>query len=243
MKKKCLVSAIIFLIHPLLFAEGVIEFYSTQSASADVEMIGMTTDLYYNQLQNTNGYSVIDKRDTAYNTVTKTKHGISFYAQIEQTPEDEALWTCTLHAIDGKTNKESYIVKNYESYYKILLDAKTSINALLAKLSDSPDSTASSTGSGIKTSIEDLYGTWDAENSVNKIVIMQNRKGFVIYDNGSSMNVSVSIDGSTITVRQLEKSENTAYPTTWKLTKSENGVLKGTRISGDSTTAVEWTKR
>ena len=234
MKKKFLVIFAILFIHTILSAEGIIEFYSTQSESADVEMIGMTTDLYYSQLQNTNGYSVIDKRDREYNAITKTKGGINFYAQIEQASEDEGLWTCTLHAIDGKTNKESYIVKNYESYYKILLDAKASINTLLAKLSDSSLDSAPES---------DLYGTWDAENSVNKIVIMQNRKGFVIYDNGTSMNVSVSVEGSNITVRQIEKSDNASYPTVWKLTKSENGVLRGTKISGDSTTPVEWIKR
>ena len=240
MKKKCLLIASIFLIHTILSAEDIIEFYSTKSDSADVEMIGMTTDLYYNQLQNTNGYSVIDKRDITYNTVTKAKQAISFYAQIEQASEEDGTWTCTLHAIDGKTNKESSIVKNYESYYKILLDAKTSINTLLAKLSEPSGSTGE-----IKSpmDLQDLYGTWDAENSVNKIVIMQNRKGFVIYDNGTSMNVSVSVDGSNITVRQIEKTDSSSHLTTWKLTKSENGVLKGTRISGDSTTSVEWTKR
>ncbi|MCR5763368.1 MAG: hypothetical protein K6G00_08300 [Treponema sp.] len=241
MKKKFLAFTVIFFISSILYAEGIIEFYSTQSASSDVEMIGMTTDLYYNQLQNTNGYAIIDKRDTEYNTITKTKRGISFYAQIEESKENENLWTCTLHAIDGQSGKESYIVKNYESYYKILLDAKSSINTLLAGLSDSAPT--KSTEIANPADIQNLYGTWDAENSVNKIVIMKNRKGFVVFDNGTTMNVRVSIDGSNITVRQVENNENTSHLTTWKLTQSESGNLKGTKISGDSTTAVEWTKR
>ena len=241
--KKVFLLLIALLISSLLYAQNVIEFYGTQSASADAEMIGMTTDLYYNQLQNTKGYSIVDKRDSSYNSITKTKTGISFYAQIEHSDEDESLWTCTLHAIDGQNEKESSLVKNYESYYKILLDARMSINTLLSKLHEPASSGSKETN--VPLDIKDLYGTWDAENSVNKIVIMQDSKGFVIYDNGSSMNVSISVDGSDITVRQIVSSGNkeNIYPTTWKLSKSQNGVLKGKKISGESSTDVEWIKR
>ncbi len=229
------------LLNSFLYSEEIIEFYGTKSSSADVEMIGMTTDLYFNQLQNTRGYSIIDKRDTNYDNIIKTKKGISFYAQIEQDEEDSGLWTCTLHAVNGQNNKESSIEKCYESYYKILLDAKSSINSLLTQLSGSPSDIDKNTNEPLN--IQDLYGTWDAENSVNKIVIMQNSKGFVIYDNGSSMNVSVTIDGSNVTVRQVNSDANQNQQTTWNLVKTNNGILKGKKTYGNSTTDVEWTKR
>ena len=64
-------------------------------------------------------------------------------------------------------------------------------------------------------STEFLSGTWYGENNIDKIVIMRGGRGFVIFNNGASMNISVELSNAskkTIKIKQNGRSNASFYP-------------------------------
>ena len=122
------------------------------------------------------------------------------------------------------------------------MESKTSLNDLLTKLVTS-SGTKEITSEKTLT-LESLSGNWTGNNYINKIVIMRGGRGFVIFKNGASMNISVRIENdSTIIITQtssnnasyfpeidrkaaLEKAI-TAKPITWTFKSSDGKNLKG----------------
>ena len=199
------------------------DFFATVSSSKDSSMIKMTTDLFYTQFQSVDGYTVNDRRGESFDP-TATTRNISFYAQIEEDPEGG--WLCTLNAVeaDGKRNVSS--TKKYDTYYKILLDAKRSLENLLENLAgdiEMPGATdqkqqvqASNLAAG--ELLETIAGAWAPQESelIEKALILRGGRGFVIFKNGASMNVSVSVSpsdaGSAITIKQVGKPNASYFP-------------------------------
>lgn len=251
----------------------VIDFYETMSQSSNTEMISMTTDLFYNQIQSLSGYTVNDLRPFFYEPQRASSTSVSFYAQIEEGPGGS--WICTLNAIKGTQGKNFSVTKTYESYYLILMDAKDSIQNVLENVSSarSQEVSHSSQGSssqGISTDLEALSGSWSGGRYIDKIVILRGGRGFVIFKNGASMDISISIRGTAVTVVQTGKSNAsffpelnreaalksapTAKPIKWDFVLIDNNTLKGTQttlISDDSsetgasigTVNAEWTRK
>ena len=61
--------------------------------------------------------------------------------------------------------------------------------------------------------IEILAGTWTGEKNISKIVILRGGRGFIIFTNGASMNINVSIDeNSFIHIKQTSSSNASFYP-------------------------------
>lgn len=262
-----------------VFAAVPVDFYATVSTSQDTNMISMTTDLFFTQFQSLDGYSVTDKRATPFDPSTAAPSAISFYAEIQESGDGS--WLCTLNAIKTGINKNISETKKYASYYKILLDAKASLENLLASLdgSDGETSLASSsitnktttrTPSAGAVSVESLAGTWTGEPLVDKILILRGGKGFIIFKNGASMNITLSIQGSTVNVKQSGKSNasffpdlprtvalqiaSTAEPVEWSLSLVATDILQGTKktlVTDDSSATgasygsveVEWKKK
>ncbi|MBP5358182.1 MAG: hypothetical protein J6Y69_03230 [Treponema sp.] len=255
-----------------LSAQKVVGFYATVSSSDDTNMLTMTTDLFYTQLQNMNGYSVIDCRNTPYNENAEKKGDIIFYAEIQ---EEDGQWSCTLHAATGNPLKTVQETRSYASYYKILLDAKASLDSILSKLyqddnaTQAKDQVEAASGSG-SASLDSLAGTWTGEQLIDKVIILRGGKGFVIFKNGASMTISVSIKGNNVSVVQQGRSNAsfypeiarelalknaaTASPISWSLTLMGESTLKGTKTtlvedkSSSSGIAigsieVQWTKQ
>ncbi|MBO4321241.1 MAG: hypothetical protein J5857_12310 [Treponema sp.] len=256
-----------------LSAQKVVGFYATVSSSDDTNMLTMTTDLFYTQLQNMDGYSVVDCRSTPYTENAEKKGDIIFYAEIQ---EDNGQWSCTLHAATGNPLKAVQETRTYASYYKILLDAKASLDSILSKLNqdgqalqskDQSDSTASGAGAA---SLDSLAGTWTGEQLIDKVIILRGGKGFVIFKNGASMTIAVSIKGTNVSVIQQGRSNAsfypeiarelalknaaTASPISWALVLVGESTLKGTKTtlvedkSSSSGIAVgkievQWTKQ
>jgi hypothetical protein len=260
----------------ILPAATPVDFYATVSSSQDTNMITMTTDLFYTQFQSIDGYTVNDKRPQNYSASAVT-HGIAFYAEIQESGDGD--WICTLNAINATTGKTVNETKKYASYYKILLDAKSSLENLLNNLSGKttassenvtlPSATEKSAASTATASFDSLAGTWTGETLVDKIIILRGGRGFIIFKNGASMNISVAIDGNTITIKQSGKSNasffpeltrevalqnaSSAQPITWTLTLSSVNKMIGTKTTlvqdnsaatGASvgTVSVEWSK-
>lgn len=256
-KNPALKTIILFLAVFALSAETV-DFFATASSSKDSNMIKMTTDLFFAQFQAVDGYSVNDRRNENYNPSEETRN-ISFYAEIQE--DTDGGWLCTLNAIkaDGKQNVSS--TKKYDTYYKILLDAKPSLENLLKNLSGNiqlPSSQETqnqenreqqTTSYANENSIEAIAGTWTGEPLIEKILILRGGRGFVIFKNGASMNISITVQGNSIKIRQngkpnasffpeiprqeALKNAATAAPVEWNMT------LSGNTLSGKKTTLVE----
>lgn len=255
-KNPALKTIILFLAVFALSAETV-DFFATASSSKDSNMIKMTTDLFFAQFQAVDGYSVNDRRNENYNPSAETRN-ISFYAEIQE--DTDGGWLCTLNAIkaDGKQNVSS--TKKYDTYYKILLDAKPSLENLLKNLSgniqlpssqetQNQENREQQTSYANENSIEAIAGTWTGEPLIEKILILRGGRGFVIFKNGASMNISITVQGNSIKIRQngkpnasffpeiprqeALKNAATASPVEWNMT------LSGNTLSGKKTTLVE----
>ena len=194
-----------------LFAATVVDFYATKSISDDVDMINMTTNLFYTQMQNIDGYTVIDKRDTLYDDNLNISSHISFYAEIQE--DEEGNWVCTLNAIKSDTGKFFSETKTYASYFKILTDAKSSLENLLNNIT-SPVSQNSSKkqDSDTEQNLDTIAGTWSGEDYIEKIILMRSGRGFVIFKNGASMNVLISQENKNIIITQNGRSNASYYP-------------------------------
>lgn len=267
-------SILILLSSAASFAATPVDFYATVSSSQDTNMITMTTDLFFTQFQALDGYTVNDKRTQTYEAGASSQ-GIAFYAEIQECGDGG--WSCTLNAVNAASGKAVNETKKYVSYYKILLDAKSSLETLLNNLygkssADQPAVTYSSTpekSSNATVSFDSLAGTWSGESLIDKIIILRGGRGFIIFKNGASMNITISLEGNAVKVKQSGKSNasyfpdlprdvalknaSTAQPISWDLTISSTNKLTGTKTtliedggsdSGVTTgsISVEWDK-
>ena len=196
-----------------LSADTTVDFFGTVSASQDLNMIKMTTDLYYNQMVALDNYTVLDKRGTVYSPEVKSSATIIFYTEIQ---EDNGSWICTLNAIKNDTKQNVNSTKKYDSYYKMLLDSKSSLENLLTNVTGNIQENAYKDDFNATTatsaSIDNLAGTWSGEDFIEKIIILRGGRGFIIFKNGASMNVLVSSDNSIITVTQQSNPNASYFP-------------------------------
>ena len=116
----------------------------------------------------------------------------------------------------------------------------------IAQSSQTEDSASTSKSSTKIQSTEILSGTWGGEDSIDKIVIMRGGRGFVIFKNGASMNITVEIKANNDIVitqngkanasfftelpRELALKEAVnAQPIKWTLSLDDNDTLSGTK--------------
>jgi hypothetical protein len=120
-------------------------------------------------------------------------------------------------------------------------------------------------------STEFLSGTWGGEDNIDKIVIMRGGRGFVIFKNGASMNITVELantgSGQNIIITQNGKANASffteiprelalkeavnAQPIKWVLEMNDEDTLSGiknTLILSDGTAqngslAVTWKRK
>ena len=243
----------------------------------------MTSDLYYTQLSEINNFSVSDKRNTPSlaerpDTDAFSENTLSFFTLINKDTNSDK-WITTYYVVDKARNEEHSKKKTYDSFYKILMESKdvlkdtikqliendTSTTAITASVHDQADSNKSEI-----TSTEELSGTWSGEENINKIVIMRGGRGFVIFNNGASMNITVELSGSDSNKKVLIKQKGnsnasfypdlkrtaaltaavSAAPIKWTLNLTDTNTLKGIKDTllpdGDSykegSVNVIWTR-
>lgn len=226
-----------------------LDFYATVTNISDIDMVNMATDLYFSQFQALPGFYVNDKRRSTYSQETALKSNISFYAELLET--DDGKWTSTLNAIDPAKDKIFSFTKTYETYYLILIDAKDSIQNLIDNLNsskgDSIESSKPEASAEVSLGMETIAGNWNGGKYIDKIVILRGGRGFVIYKNGASMDISISINGKFIKIKQAGKSNASffpelarevalqsapsASPVEWTFTLSDNNTLTGTKTT------------
>ena len=283
-KKSIFIS--LFLIIPALqlYAQSYsIDYYGIVSTEIDSNMSKMTSDLYYTQLSEINNFSVEDKRTTPSlserpDAEVFSSNSLSFFTLINKDLNSDK-WITTYYVVDKAHNEEHSKKKIYDSFYKILMESKDVLKDTIKQLIENDSSataiTASvqeksaSTASAI-TSTEELSGTWGGEENINKIVIMRGGRGFVIFNNGASMNITVELSGQDnnrqVLIKQKGNSNASFYPDLkrtaaltaavsaapikWTLSLTDTNTLKGVKDTllpdGDSykegSINVTWTR-
>ncbi len=213
------------------FSQGTeVDYYGVFSPDADKNMLKMTEDLFYTQLTEMD-LMLNDRRllgsdshasPDGIDFSMKSPKAVSFYVEIKRKGDALSKWNCTLFLKDNTSEKISSFKKEYDSYYKILMDSKSSIKGIFTDLSsyEKPHDIASKKiekSALPSVSTENISGTWSGEESIDKIIILKGGRGFIILKNGASMNVAIGIfsenDGSkTVTVRQTSHSNASYYP-------------------------------
>ena len=263
MKKIFFVLILFSLIITSFFAEErySIDYYGIVATEIDSNMSKMTSDLYYTQLCEINNFVINDKRvessmKTAPDKASLSTENLSFYTEISK-KENSSKWVSTLKLINPNTNKTESQTKEYDSFYKILMEPKSVLHESILSLLENKQSSSSSNDDFVVPekksadieSTEFLSGTWSGEDSIDKIVIMRGGRGFVIFTNGASMNITVEIkntsEGKQILIKQngranasffpelsrtvaLKEAVNAA-PITWLFTLTNENTLVGTK--------------
>ncbi|MFA6855690.1 MAG: hypothetical protein WCR31_00645 [Treponema sp.] len=281
-------------LHPLV-AETIrsVDFLGIVSTDVDRNMVKMTEDLYYAQMGEISGFTVIDKRAVGFSEkyISEGKPDFSvttspffFYVLIKKSSQNTEKWICTL-TITDKIRGNSYSdSKEYDSYYKILMESKsvlqsffehfvTSLNTIATPEKSTKNtldiSSVDSDTFSSSISTDMLAGTWSGEEFIDKIVILRGGRGFIIFNNGATMNISVDIDKTAkkVIITQTGKANasffpdiprktaleaaTTALPIQWNLSLKDANTLTGTKStlvsdgeeSKPGTVAVSWTRK
>jgi hypothetical protein len=213
----------------------------SSSHSIDKNMLDMTKNLYYTQLQEMANITVTDKSNIISDAAAGSNSErppvfdpavidsadsgkIAFFAEIQEHETDVNSWTCILYAQNMQTGKKVSIINEYSSYYRILTDAKKSIENVLSRLQadisgkDEQNTTDQQPSVPIAPSTtESVAGTWYGEEYIDKIVILRGGRGFIIYKNGAAMNITVSVkkdsrQETAVTIAQAGKSNASYFP-------------------------------
>ena len=251
MKKILSLLAILFS-HLLLVAETTVYFYGPVTSSQDTTT-KLTSDLFFSQLQSISGYSLVDNRDIMWqdeiaNQINEDET-ILFYVEIQESNQN---WECTLTVIDSETKNRIAKTEIFDGYYKILMEAKKTLLGLLEDYTTQKGTVIStsekpSSSHKMSLSLDTLSGTWKGDNHISKIVILRGGKGFVIYKNGASMNIQVSIQGDLIFAQQTSRANASffpdlprevalvvakdALPIEWELSLIDNNTLSGEKVT------------
>lgn len=227
-----------------------IDFYGVLSNDADANMINMTEDMFIKQLSDFSE-KINDKRHNKNNlsiALQAEKNNTILYIDIKKKSTSTGKWISSIN-IKQPAEEIKIHQREYDSYYKILVESKTFLSEIFNTnnfINQNNISTKNNFTDIISTEL--IAGTWTGENSVNKIVILRGGRGFVIFNNGASMNISISVKTDSngkefINIKQTGSSNasffpeiprkialeiaTTAKPIEWNLFLHDENVLKG----------------
>ncbi|MCR5495708.1 MAG: hypothetical protein K6F15_08735 [Treponema sp.] len=235
-----------------------VKFLGISSTDADKNMLNMTEDFYYKQISEYTMNLTYSKNEDFQTNFTEDSNlffdgydgDYIFYVVIKKT--DDSKWKCIYKLRNQKDGSIKTISKEYESYYKILMESKTSIKNTFSELfnASSASSALAKTEKKAQVTTDAIAGTWQSNEAINKIVIMRGGRGFIIFKNGATMNIKIEIsenENSAIHITQssgnnasfypeLERKiameyAITAEPLKWQLSLAENGSLSGFKTS------------
>lgn len=256
-----------------------VDYYGVVSHSTDMNILKMAQDIFLTQLKSIDKITVDDKRPdisrplASAPSITNENH-IAFYAEIMENAIGSASveWNCRFNAVstDGTIYSKS---ERYDSYYKILTGAKAAIEDVLNQIPATTELThhaspsfSPSNSPHSQMKAESLAGTWGGEPYTDKIVLLRGGRGFVIFKNGASMNITVKVlstdnkgNVSEVEVAQVGKPNASFYPAlpreialasaadakpiTWNFQVNADGTLSGTKTtliaSDESPTGAE----
>lgn len=281
MFKKLRAYTIILLISAgMAFAQGSAEkkyplrYYGIVSNINDQNILSMAQDLFIAQIRGINYVSLEDKRNSeikkSYSSISSDTDGTEFFSLVEEKeqiqgeailfyvrifrPHSDEKWECTFFAKNTQSKIIFSETRNYDSHYKILLDAKMLIQNVVAEASgkasvETPAVQNSPLEHPKTLNVENIAGTWSGEEGISKIILMRSGRGFVIFSNGATMNISIllSNENSSQKLRvvqqdkfnasfypEIERKTVLAYaedasPIEWNLTMTSQGTLEGTK--------------
>lgn len=239
-----------------------VDYYGVVSSSSDTNMLKMAQDVFYTQLKSIDYLAVSDKRPDSSKTLSslpeldKNSSKIAFYAEIDEKKDmfGQTSWNCKFDAISPKDGTKHSKSETFESYYKILVNAKNSIEQVLKDLrkpqkeAQDADKENLIENHGSNVDVESLAGTWTGEPGTDKIIILRGGRGFVIYKNGATMNIKVTASqngNSSVEIRQVGKSNASffteipretalaaapnAEPIKWNFKITSKSSLEGTK--------------
>lgn len=255
-----------------------VDFYGVVCSDADSNMIKMTEELFLAQLKDLS-YIVTDCRSEEFSSNIKngitpsfkatSSNRIIFYSMISKNSGSREYWSCKI-IVSNHTDKNEVIEeKEYDSFYKILMEKKEFLAGIMERFNRHYESakTASNDLRKIPASTQNIFGNWSGDNYIDKIVILKGGRGFIIFKNGASMNITVNIDPSDhnqIKVIQTSRPNAsffpemdrkaaldlapTAKPIEWTFSLIDQKTLKGTKTTvsqNGSYIAVPatWTKK
>ncbi|MGI5174008.1 hypothetical protein H0R92_10485 [Treponema sp. OMZ 840] len=221
---------------------------SEKNSAGDPAVIKMTQDLLFSQLIALDIFTVYDKRDTEYSPAElqryKAENALLFYANIY---EKNGQWLAELSLIEAASGKETVIQNNYAGYYKILMEAKNSLHNLIKEFKSASYTQVPHTSAAVALNAESLSGTWYGEEHIDKIILLRGGRGFVIFKNGASMNITITISGKSLTAVQQSKPNASffpeipreaalinapdAAPIRWELTIENESSMQGIKLS------------
>lgn len=274
LRKNVIFLTSIFFLFPVFSQNAkVIDFLGIASTDIEKNMLEMSENLFFAQLAEVQGISVVDKRSSSFSDfyiangsidLSNVTSPLAFYAVIKS--KNNTI-NCTLSLFDKNKNDTRTITKNYDSYYKILMESKSSLQSIFTNLISFKENDFPELSSKPNVTHQDISGTWSGEEHIDKIIILRGGRGFVIYKNGATMNVTVSANGSSIVITQsgksnasffpelprekaLEEAPN-ASPIVWHLFLQNGTTLKGQKTtlinsSGKISSGkvnVQWTKK
>lgn len=218
MKKSLVITIALFLFSTSLFSQSIskeIGFFAPIYNTKDETTAKLIVDLYFNHLLTNNAVQLFDFRTRAFSENLEFEDlGIKIALAIEVF-DSEKNWTIIFHALTE--TKKSRKEKTYDSYYQVLLEAKNELNSFIESLEISSDTLAKDSNTKtdanhVTMTLDSIAGTWFTDTSIDKIIILRGGRGFVIFKNGASMNISVQIKGSQIIVIQTSKSNASFLP-------------------------------
>ena len=143
-----------------------------------------------------------------------SEKAVIFFCKIDKT-EDET-WDCTYYTKNLSTNKIDSVSKNFETFYKILADARNTIGEILSSSCEieltkgqTQARAAREPISDVAMTVEGVSGTWSGEKNITKIILMRSGRGFVIFSNGASMNITIEIEQAQNSIPEL--TDNVQY--------------------------------
>lgn len=171
-------------------------------------MLSMTEDLFLAQLKELS-YTIVDKRyenfsldyfSASTDFSASNKQGIAIIYMVISKLES-GKWQMQTNLLENNSKNPKTTTQDYDSYYKILMESKTSLSKNLSELLSDSSSKIATTNSSVSENkpsltLDDLAGSWDGGKYINKVIIMRGGRGFVIFKNGASMNIFVKIETS-----------------------------------------------
>lgn len=214
--RRLLLGSAVFLLLTVLTAVPENAVFFGVPAEAASEQVLMAQDLFYNRLSAVDSLTLEDRRSVSYAEAAAAGElpasGVIFYLSIENT---NGKWVFSFTGELPAEGKKAEYAKTYDSFYKILTEAGSSIQAVMTNLFASgaeAEEEPKAEGAPLALSIERLAGTWSGEDLIDKIVILRSGRGFAIYENGATMNLTVAVSGSTVTFTQSGRPNASFYP-------------------------------
>ena len=277
-KKNCFVAAIFLFLSVAVFPQGqekyALYYYGVVTNVNDQNMLNMTQDLFAAQIRGISYVTLHDMRadgvKALYADVSTDADGSEFFSLVAEVspvtesailfyarffrPRSDEKWECTFFAKNAQTDVVASRTKSYDSYYKILSDSKQLIQSVVAEASGRSSEPESSPGGALAArpsalNAENISGTWSGESDISKIILMRSGRGFIVFANGATMNISISLSGEggsrKLRVVQQDKFNASYYPDIdrgkilsyaenaapieWNLVMMPNGDLEGTK--------------